>query len=90
MHNNTCRDSIRTRQAEGIAAAKQDGKRFGRSRQGITENFIKAYEKWKVQGEITAVRAMEKAGMTKDTFYRRVKEYEAKIGANDHEGGDNV
>jgi DNA invertase Pin-like site-specific DNA recombinase len=84
------RDSIRIRQAEGIAAAKKEGKRFGRPRQGITENFIKAYEQWKVQGEISAVRAMEWAGMTKDTFYRRVKEYEAQINVYTQEGGDNA
>ena len=68
------RDSIRQRQSEGIAAAKANGVKFGRARIAITENFIEAYNLWQ-SGEITAVRAMELSGMSKATFYRKVKEY---------------
>jgi len=67
------RDSIRQRQSEGIAA-KANGVKFGRARIAITENFIEAYNLWQ-SGEITAVRAMELSGMSKATFYRKVKEY---------------
>ncbi|WP_412094923.1 hypothetical protein [Bacillus atrophaeus] len=42
----------------------------------ITTEFEQAYKQWKA-GEITAVEAMKKSSMTKATFYRRVKEYEA-------------
>jgi len=68
------RDSIRQRQSEGIAAAKANGVKFGRARIAITENFIEAYNLWQ-SGEITAVRAIELSGMSKATFYRKVKEY---------------
>lgn len=68
------RDSIKQRQSEGIAAAKANGVKFGRKRIAITDNFIKAYTLWQ-SGEITAVRAMELSGMSKATFYRKVKEF---------------
>lgn len=71
------RESIRTRQAEGIAAAKKDGKRFGRPKQTVTDVFRASYDDWKA-GNITAVEAMKRSGMGKDTFYRRVKEYETQ------------
>lgn len=68
------RDSIRQKQSEGITAAKANGVKFGRARIAITENFIEAYNLWQ-SGEITAVRAIELSGMSKATFYRKVKEY---------------
>ncbi|MFP7737972.1 recombinase family protein [Priestia aryabhattai] len=71
------REKIRIRQAEGIAVARAKGKHLGRPKAIITPAFEKAYELWK-DGEITAVEAMEKAGMAKATFYRKVKEYEGK------------
>ena len=45
----------------------------------ISDNFIDAYKQWKGNG-ITAVKAMELSGFSKATFYRKVKEYEAKKG----------
>ena len=68
------RDSLLERQAEGIAIAKQQG-RMGRPAIAITPNFITAYERWKA-GELTAVKAMKEAGMSKSVFYRKVQEYE--------------
>lgn len=68
------RIKIRTRQAEGIAKAKKEGKYKGRKKI-MHENFIPVYEEWK-SGDITAVKAMEKLDMKRNTFYRRVKEYE--------------
>jgi len=73
------RDSIRSRQAEGIAAAHKDGVKFGRPKQAVTEAFKASYDEWKA-GTITAVEAMKRSGMGKDTFYRRVKEYESLKG----------
>ncbi|MFS0688968.1 recombinase family protein [Sporosarcina sp. 179-K 8C2 HS] len=73
------RERIRKRQREGIDSAFARGVKFGRPSVEITEEFIQAYEKWKV-GEITAVKAMEEAEMKKTTFYKLVKMYEtAKI-----------
>lgn len=69
------RTKIKTHQAEGIAAAKAQGKHLGRPKTTITTEFEQAYKQWKA-GEITAVEAMKRSSMTKATFYRRVKEYE--------------
>jgi len=38
---------------------------------------LEVYKQWKENG-ITAVKAMELSGLSKATFYRKVKEYEAK------------
>lgn len=67
---------IRTRQAEGIAAAKSRGKKLGRKRKEPKIEFDTIYKKWKI-GEITAVKAMKELDLSKTCFYRRVKEYEA-------------
>ena len=72
------RDNIRKRQNQGIAVAKAKGVKFGRPKQVIDDNFGKVYKRWKL-GEITAVKAMELCKMKRNTFYRRVKEYEKFI-----------
>ncbi|WP_080771936.1 recombinase family protein [Paenibacillus polymyxa] len=70
------RKKNRQRQAEGIEIARASGVTFGRPRQPIDEAaFIRAYEEWKAGG-ITATAAIQQSGLTKPTFYRRVKEYE--------------
>ncbi|EGE1848781.1 recombinase family protein [Shigella flexneri] len=71
------REDIKTRQAEGIAVARAQGKHLGRPKTNITLAFKEAYKLWKSE-EITAVEAMKKSNMTKATFYRKVKEYEKK------------
>ncbi|GGA49250.1 recombinase family protein [Paenibacillus physcomitrellae] len=69
------RKKNRQRQAEGIEVAKAEGVRFGRPKREIDEMFIKIYNEWNL-GEITGVKAIEKLGMKRRTFYRRVNEYE--------------
>ncbi|MBE6071056.1 MAG: recombinase family protein [Clostridium butyricum] len=69
------RNNIRQRQAEGIAIAKEKGKYKGRKKIEVDETFKKAYDQWK-NNEITAVKAMELTGLKRNTFYRRVAEYE--------------
>ena len=69
------RKKIRQRQAEGIAIAKAQGKQLGRPKYNIDKAFIDVYLKWKDK-QITAVKAMELLGMKRNTFYRRVEEYE--------------
>lgn len=70
------RIKIRSRQAEGIAIAKEKGLYRGRKKI-VKDNFIDIYNDWKT-GKITAVKAMEILGLKKNTFYRRVKELEKK------------
>ena len=65
------REYILQRQKEGIAEAKKQGKYTGRK--PITSaNFDKIYAQWQ-NGEITAVEAASKLGMSKSTFYRRME-----------------
>ncbi|HHY2675744.1 TPA: recombinase family protein [Bacillus toyonensis] len=71
------RTKIKTRQREGIEAAKKRGKHLGRPKAEITQEFIDTYNDWK-QGKITALYAMKKCNMTSPTFYRVVKRYEDK------------
>ncbi len=70
------REYILQRQAEGIAIAKQNGKYKGRKKI-MNDKFPKIYNEWKASN-ITAIRAMELLGMKRNTFYRRVAEYEAE------------
>ena len=65
------REQILARQAEGIAIAKQEG-RMGRPEIQPCDNFPAIVKEWQ-DGAITAVEAMKRAGMTKATFYRKVK-----------------
>lgn len=72
------RKRIRERQEEGIRVAVQNGVKFGRKKFEIDETFKSVYPEWKQQ-KITAVEAMKRVGMKSNTFYRRVKEYEANL-----------
>ncbi len=65
------REQILLRQAEGIAIAKQEG-RMGRPEIQPCDQFAAIVKDWKA-GKMTAVEAMKQAGMTKPTFYRKVK-----------------
>jgi len=69
------RESILSRQAEGIAVAKVEGKYTGRKKIESAD-FAGVYAQWTAKA-ITATRAMELLGMKPNTFYRRVREYQA-------------
>ena len=69
------RTNIKQRQAEGIAAAKAKGIRFGRPPKPLPDNFHEAYQKWK-QGEITGTAAAKECGMPLSTFRYRAEIYE--------------
>ena len=64
--------TIKQRQAEGIAAAKAKGKKFGRLAMKIPENFDTIYASWR-NGEITARKAIEMLGMKTTSFYKLVR-----------------
>ena len=61
-----------SRQAEGIAAAKLQGKHLGRPKVAVPANWDEVFQLWK-DGHITAVEAMGRLGMKKATFYKMVK-----------------
>ena len=67
------RDAIRQRQAQGIAAAKANGVKFGRPELPLPDDFEKILDKLK-QGKITVQDAAELSKMSESTFYRRVRE----------------
>lgn len=71
----TERSFIRSRQSEGIAAARARGVQFGRRRETLPGEFEQYYRLWS-QGEISVRQAAEKLGMSSSTFYRRCKELE--------------
>lgn len=66
------RDSIRQRQAEGIAAAKAKGKKFGRPEIPLPDNFIGAVSLWK-EGRASLKTAAKMCEMPKSTFYYKAK-----------------
>ena len=66
------RDNIRQRQAEGIAAAKARGVRFGRPPRPLPENFWAVRHAWK-RKELTLHQAAQACGMPDTTFYDTVK-----------------
>ena len=63
------REAIRKRQAEGIAAAKARGVRFGRSPLAPPEEYGALYEKWK-SGELSSRAAAAEIGVSHSTFLK--------------------
>ena len=65
----TEREFLRQRQAEGIAAAKERGVRFGPARIPMPEGFDELAEDWK-NGYISATEAGRQLGISRKTFSR--------------------
>ena len=65
---------IHQRQAEGIAAAKARGVRFGRPPRPLPENFCSVYILWK-NGNISSTAAEKACGMPVATFRYRAEKY---------------
>ena len=69
----TEREFIRQRQAEGIAAAKARGVRFGRARMPVPDEFEEVYGLWKAR--FLSVRAASRRlGVSHQTFERWARE----------------
>jgi len=67
--------NIRQRQAEGIAAAKKRGVKFGRPPIVLPGNFYQVYQSWKHK-KISVEEAAKKCEMSKSTFYDRARNFE--------------
>jgi DNA invertase Pin-like site-specific DNA recombinase len=68
------RDNIRKRQADGIAAAKMRGVRFGRPDKKIPTNFGELVRRWE-SGEIETSEVLNQCSMSRSTFYVKLREY---------------
>ena len=66
------REVMKQRQAEGIRMAKLRGVRFGRPATAIPNNF-KEIASLYLQKKLTSSKALELSGLTRGTFYRKLK-----------------
>ena len=72
------RENIKKRQAEGIAAAKARGVRFGRPERQIPDNFPQLVREWE-RKHITLSQLLSQCeGLSEATFYRRLLEVRAE------------
>ena len=69
------RANIRQRQAEGIAAAKARGVKFGRPPVPLPENFYAVHQAWR-GGKLPLREAAQKCGMPVSTFYAKARRFE--------------
>ena len=69
------RTNIRQRKAEGIAAAKARGVRFGRPPKPLPTNFHDVHQRWRAK-LITVSEAAQECGMPRSTFHFRAWQYE--------------
>ena len=74
------REQLKQRQREGIEIAKAQGKYTGRKPIEIDwTRFGQLYGEWKSKS-ITGRDFMRRMGLSANTFYRRIREYEAELG----------
>ena len=66
------RSCIRQRQAEGIAAAKERGVRFGRPEKKLPDNFLMLVRRWENK-QMPLSKLLEICQMSESTFYRRMR-----------------
>ena len=69
----TERENIKRRQAQGIAAAKARGVRFGRPKKELPENFEEIVDRWQSK-RIEIEEVLKICDFSEATFYRRRKE----------------
>ena len=75
------RENIKKRQAEGIAAAKKRGVRFGRPEIPLPENFHRIHQEWRNK-KLTLQQAAAACEMPVGTFYskaRKIEDHESAV-----------
>lgn len=73
------RESIKKRQAEGIAAAKAKGIRFGRPQKAAPDDFPQIVAAWECK-QLTFQEVLALCQMSEATFYRRLRELRSHTG----------
>lgn len=68
------RENIRKRQAQGIAAAKARGVKFGRPAKTVPDDFGEIVMQWE-RKMLPFSGALKRCNMSEATFYRRLREY---------------
>ncbi|MBQ8202980.1 MAG: recombinase family protein [Clostridia bacterium] len=68
------RENIKKRQAEGIAAAKAKGVKFGRPEKSVPDDFPRLIREWE-KNKLSFSELLERCNMSEATFYRRLREY---------------
>ena len=67
-------ENIKKRQAEGIAAAREKGVKFGRPEIAVPADFGQIVGKWEKR-QLPFQEVLKRCGMSEATFYRRLREY---------------
>lgn len=75
------RANIHQRQAEGIAAAKARGVRFGRPEIEMPVHYEQIVQAWE-EKQITLQQAVKECSMSEATFYRRLRRYRQEQNEN--------
>lgn len=73
------RENIRQRQAEGIAAAKARGVRFGRPEKELPDNFEALVQAWE-QEQLPLSYVLDLCQISQSTFYRRRRAFHREAG----------
>lgn len=68
------RENIKKRQAQGIAAAKAKGVKFGRPQKQVPDDFGKIVKAWE-QKKLSVSEVLKQCNMSEATFYRRLRKY---------------
>lgn len=69
------RTNIHQRQAEGIAAAKAKGVKFGRPPLPLPDNFYEVHKAWR-EKKLTLKQAAKACNMPEGTFYGKARKFE--------------
>lgn len=68
------RENIKKRQAEGIAAAKAKGVKFGRPEKSVPNDFPRLIREWE-KNKLSFSELLKLCNMSEATFYRRLREF---------------